>query len=75
VRYVFEGTHSGAFLGFPASGKKVWMDVQGIYRFANGTIVEAWVIDDIWSAVLQIKGEATPVLSANETAGYGVRHG
>jgi steroid delta-isomerase-like uncharacterized protein len=42
VHYTVRGTHQGAFLGIPATGKQVAVDGMGFFRIANGRIVETW---------------------------------
>jgi steroid delta-isomerase-like uncharacterized protein len=34
------GTHQGAFMGVPASGKQICITALNIYRFEDGKIVE-----------------------------------
>ncbi len=46
VRFVERGTHRGTFVGFPATGKPVEFHGIGIYRVADGKLVEEWFIDD-----------------------------
>ena len=36
------GTHTGTFLGIPATGKRVTVDHVEIWRIENGKIVEQW---------------------------------
>jgi len=43
TRWRFSATHTGDYLGHPATGRRAtWTGVQ-IDRFANGRIVESWV--------------------------------
>ncbi len=46
VRLTVTGTHQGAFLGLPPTGKPVTMPSMHIFRFADGQIVEAWANRD-----------------------------
>jgi len=41
-RFVYRGTHTGDFLGIPASGKPVEMRSIDIWRVQNGMFVEHW---------------------------------
>lgn len=41
-RFVYRGTHTGAFMGIPASGNAVEMRSIDIWRFAGGMFVEHW---------------------------------
>ena len=43
VRFVSTGTHKGEFGGIPPTGKKASIPGMGIYRFADGRIVEEWL--------------------------------
>jgi predicted ester cyclase len=49
VRDLTAGTQKGAFLGVPASGKKVsWSEYQ-FWHLANGKIANEWVTFDTLS--------------------------
>jgi steroid delta-isomerase-like uncharacterized protein len=39
-----EGTHQGAWMGIPASGKKIQIGMFTVHRVAQGKIVEDWVL-------------------------------
>jgi steroid delta-isomerase-like uncharacterized protein len=39
-----EGTHQGAWLGIPASGKKLRIRMLTVHRVVKGKIVEDWVL-------------------------------
>jgi steroid delta-isomerase-like uncharacterized protein len=41
-RFVYRGTHSGEFMGIPASGRSVEMRSIDIWRVADGMFVEHW---------------------------------
>src|SRR6478609_12120416 len=41
-RYVYRGTHTGDFMGIPASGKPVEMRTIDIWRIEDGMFVEHW---------------------------------
>jgi steroid delta-isomerase-like uncharacterized protein len=41
-RYVYRGTHTGDFMGIPASGKPVEMRSIDIWRVEDGMFVEHW---------------------------------
>jgi steroid delta-isomerase-like uncharacterized protein len=45
-RFTLVGTHTGDFLGIPASGKQVKVTGMSIFRIANGKIVEHWGEND-----------------------------
>ena len=40
--YVMRGTHLGAFMGVPATGKKITLRAVNVQRIQNGRIVEHW---------------------------------
>ena len=42
IRYTFRGTHQGAFMGVPATGKVVTFTGIYISRIAGGKFVEDW---------------------------------
>ena len=42
VRSTWSGTHKGAFMGIPPTGKSVSFGVFDIARFAGGKVVEHW---------------------------------
>jgi steroid delta-isomerase-like uncharacterized protein len=48
------GTHRGAFLGIPATGKRVTWSFIDIWRIANGKIVEHWVEADMMGMMQQL---------------------
>jgi predicted ester cyclase len=41
-RFVYRGTHSGNFVGIPASGSPIEMHSIDIRRVQNGMFVEHW---------------------------------
>ncbi len=41
------GTNKGEFLGMPPTGNHVEMGRFTLYRFENGRIAEAWLMDDV----------------------------
>ncbi|MFC7621184.1 ester cyclase [Microlunatus sp. GCM10028923] len=54
VRLVFHGTHTGEFLGIPATGRTVSYDSNEIYRVVDGKIVEEWICSDLASLMGQL---------------------
>ena len=56
TRKSFYATHSGEFLGVPATNKPVVMDVIDIIRLTDGKFVEHWGILDMHSVMAQITG-------------------
>ncbi|GAA1003363.1 hypothetical protein Aple_003410 [Acrocarpospora pleiomorpha] len=54
VRFTNSGTHTGPFMGAPASGVHAeWLGI-GIYTVINGKITEAWFGEDILGMLLQL---------------------
>ena len=54
ARITMSGTHTGNFMGVPATGK--WVEFTGIYiaRIADGKIVEHWGEEDGVSLLSQL---------------------
>ena len=48
------GTHRGEFLGVPASGQQIKVNVISIWRFENSKVLENWVQIDFMSLMQQI---------------------
>ncbi len=44
TQLLMEGTHQGAWLGIPASGKKMQIRMFTVHRVMQGKIVEDWVL-------------------------------
>ncbi len=42
LRWTVQGTHTGEFLGIPASNKQMTLPITEIFRIADGQLVEAW---------------------------------
>ena len=54
VRLRFRGTHSGEFLGFPATGRTVEYVSHEFYRIADGLIAEEWICSDMATLLRQL---------------------
>ena len=54
VRVTFTGTHSGEFLGIPATGRSIRYVSHEIYRVADGRIAEEWLCSDMATLMRQI---------------------
>jgi len=54
VRLRFRGTHSGEFLGIPATGRTVEYVSHEFYRIANGLIAEEWICSDMSTLLQQL---------------------
>jgi len=53
-RWTFRGTHLGAFMGIPATGRQVRMSGMIISRIADGRIAEEWEIYDAMGMMQQL---------------------
>ena len=53
-RYTVRGTHQGAFLGIPPTGKHVSVSALGIDRIKDGKIVETWISMDTLGLLQQL---------------------
>jgi predicted ester cyclase len=49
-----EGTHQGAFMGVPSTGKRVTSTFIDISRIADGKIVEHWNETDMLGMLQQL---------------------
>ncbi len=54
------GTHQGAYMGVPPTGKSVTYNEVFIVRFAGGRIAETWGIVDVFSQMQQLGVIAAP---------------
>ena len=66
MRWRIEGTHTGEFLGVPPSNARVNVGVTGIFRIANGQLVECWDQYDALGMMQQIGVIPTPEIAATE---------
>lgn len=54
LRATYYGTHHAAFMGIPATGREVAISSIGIFRVADGLIVENWEEVDFLGALWQV---------------------
>ena len=54
VRLNYTGTHKGAFMGLPPTGKKINSKAVDIYRIENGKLAEYWNVTDNLNIFKQI---------------------
>jgi steroid delta-isomerase-like uncharacterized protein len=52
--WVFQGTHTGPFMGIPATGRSVQVRGIEIWRLADGKIVERWGVLDSGAVMDQL---------------------
>lgn len=50
----YEATQTGPMGPFPAGGKKMSLDIAGIFRIADGKIAEIWATWDNLTALTQL---------------------
>jgi steroid delta-isomerase-like uncharacterized protein len=55
-RYTMHGTHAGAFLGLPPTGRAVTMRGIDILQFAGGKVVARWARTDDLGLMQQLNG-------------------
>jgi predicted SnoaL-like aldol condensation-catalyzing enzyme len=53
--FVYEGTHTGEYLGVAPTGRRVRFTSCDIFRVADGKIVEHWGMGDIAGIMAQLK--------------------
>jgi steroid delta-isomerase-like uncharacterized protein len=64
-RLIIRGTHTGVFMGVPATGKQIEMASSCISRLENGKLVEDWEEGDMLGLLQQIG--AAPATAAAAT--------
>jgi predicted ester cyclase len=57
-RLTMRGTHTGEFLGVPASGRQVAVSLIAIVRIADGRLVEEWGGLDQPDLIRQMRGSS-----------------
>lgn len=65
-RFIYRGTHTGDFLGIPASGNPVEMRSIDIWRVADGMFVEHWDELNLMEVFQQVG--VLPPLEENQAA-------
>jgi len=61
TRWTMRGTHQGASLGMPPTGKQFTMPGIGIFRLDGGKVAELWVIYDQLGMLQQLGLAPMPV--------------
>ncbi|MBO0807335.1 MAG: ester cyclase [Actinobacteria bacterium] len=54
VRLRFRGTHTGEFLGIPATGRAIEYVSHEFYRVTGGLIAEEWICSDMATLLRQL---------------------
>jgi steroid delta-isomerase-like uncharacterized protein len=65
VRWTMRGTHQGASLGMPPTGKQFTMPGISLARLDSGKVVEAWVVQDQLSMLQQLGLAPVPTQAAS----------
>jgi steroid delta-isomerase-like uncharacterized protein len=60
ARMQFSGTHTGPFLGFAPSGKRVAWQGAALFAFRAGRIADLWVLGDLAALEAQLRENALP---------------
>ena len=60
TRWTARGTHEGEFQGIPPTGKQVTITGIGIFRIANGKIIESWTNADMLGLMQQLGAVPAP---------------
>jgi steroid delta-isomerase-like uncharacterized protein len=55
IRVAAKGTHTGTFLGIPATGKKIKFWALGMFRIHDSKITEHWGLIDILGILKQLR--------------------
>jgi steroid delta-isomerase-like uncharacterized protein len=63
-RWTARGTHRGPFQGLPPTGRQFSIAGIGIYRVANGKLVEGWTSADLLGLMGQLGALPAPAQSA-----------
>jgi predicted ester cyclase len=66
-RLTIRGTHTGEFLGVPASGRRVAVSFVAIVRIADGKLVEEWGGLDQPDLIRQMCGAPSAIDPARTT--------
>jgi hypothetical protein len=54
IQFTLEGTHQASFMGIPATGKKVKIEIVEIVKYRGEKITEIWMYYDNLSSMKQI---------------------
>jgi len=59
ARFTTRGTHLGHFMNVAPTGRRVEFAGFGLFRLAEGKIVEEWVLDDLLALMNQLGASAS----------------
>jgi steroid delta-isomerase-like uncharacterized protein len=57
AHWSYVATHTGTFLGIPATGKQITDTGMNLFRIEDGKIAEFWIIQDSLGLLQQLRGE------------------
>ena len=57
TRKTFRGTHLAEFMGIPATGDKISIDIVDIARLRDGQYVEHWVVSNLAEVLAQLSAK------------------
>jgi len=60
VRFTMTGTHVGAFMGVPPTGRKIVLRGITILRFEDDKVIERWSSADMLGLLIQLGAVPTP---------------
>lgn len=55
ARMMFSGVHRDAFLGVPATGRRVAWAGAAFFRFDDGLVSDLWVLGDVYGLLEQLR--------------------
>jgi steroid delta-isomerase-like uncharacterized protein len=64
AHWTWSGTHTGEFMGIPATGRRITLTGVSIHRFADGKFVESWASYDALGMMQQLTTPEWPVAGA-----------
>ena len=59
VRYILRGTHTGTFMGIPASGNEIERHAVAIFTIADHKVVEGHIVSDSGGLLDQLTNSST----------------
>ena len=70
IRSRVEATHTGTFLGVPATGRRIAWDMVALVHTQDGRVVGQWIQPDLWGIYQQLTAASvgTPTTVAAEPA-------
>ncbi len=60
IRFTMTGTHVGAFMGVPSTGRKIALQGITVLRFGGDTVIERWSCVDMLALLVQLGAVPRP---------------